>query len=345
MKSHAVEHPMSTAGEIFSHGATSQGDEKIAENPATAPVLTLATVGGVTLISKSNHTCPAVEKIQDAEFVADLQHLTKMQLRRKYPAEANSHRNMLTRSKRRGNKVHPALRQFRNFLQLVGPMPVSGATLDRIDNTDPEYAPGKVRWADKRTQNNNKSDTLTFYNSVTGETFTASRLAKIQKVAQSTIRQRRRRGWSDDEIIMGKRGTFSLAKPCAVKKDPFHSSNGIPKVNPCSKGTMASKSAAQIAFEREAELFAYCREANGEENLPAPYYVLNEECADLPGFQPITAEEEKGRFIKLWPQYRPHLIFENADPHHQRLIEEIDPEYVKRQREKAAGKAEATGLL
>ena len=38
-----------------------------------------------------------------------------------------------------------------------------------ITNDDPEYAPGKVRWADKKTQNNNKSDTLTFHDPATGD--------------------------------------------------------------------------------------------------------------------------------------------------------------------------------
>ena len=105
MKPNTAAHMMSAAGEIFSHGATSAGDEKIVETPANAPVLACATTGDVTLISKSNHTCHTVEKMQDAEFEHDLQHLTAMQLRKKYTAAANSHRNMLTRSKRRGNIV------------------------------------------------------------------------------------------------------------------------------------------------------------------------------------------------------------------------------------------------
>ncbi|HWJ69175.1 MAG TPA: hypothetical protein VNS79_03900 [Sphingobium sp.] len=145
MKSNTAAHMMSAAGEIFSHDATSVNDEKIVTAPANAPVLTCVTAYDVTLISKSDHTCHTLEKMQDAEFVHDLQHLTKMQLRRKYGAEANSHRNMLTRSKRRGNIVHPDFHEFRHFLRLVGPISVSGATLDRIDNNDPEYAPGKVR--------------------------------------------------------------------------------------------------------------------------------------------------------------------------------------------------------
>jgi len=125
MKSNTAAHLMSAIGEIFSHGATTAGDEKIFAAPVNAPVPACSTTGDVTLISKTNHTCRTVEKMQDTEFEHDLQHLTKMQLRRNYSAEANSHRNMLTRS----DKVHPAFRDFRNFLRLVGPMPVSGVTV------------------------------------------------------------------------------------------------------------------------------------------------------------------------------------------------------------------------
>src|SRR5690242_7798856 len=92
-----------------------------------------------------------------------LQNLSANALRKRWPREANSHRNMLQRGPTQGRVIHPAFRNFRDFLLHVGPKPSRGATLDRIDNTDPEYGPGKVRWADKRTQNSNKGDTLLFY--------------------------------------------------------------------------------------------------------------------------------------------------------------------------------------
>jgi hypothetical protein len=239
---------------------------------------------------------------------------------------------MLTRSKQRGNVVHPAFRQFRDFLRLVGPMPVSGATLDRIDNTDPEYAPGKVRWADKRTQNNNKSDTLTFHDPTTGEVFTASRLAKLQGVDKSTIRQRSKRGWSDAEIIAGAR-----LPPPPIKIEecppppPPRAFDRKRETEPCVP--MQSRPIQDIEFERTASYFAHCREHYGEEALPAPPYVFNE---DLPEAWHITDEQWMVRFKKDWPQYRPHLIFERAEPYHQRAIELIDPEYVKRERAKIA---------
>lgn len=126
---------------------------------------------------------------------------TKSDLKSRYPAEYNSHRAMLQREKR-GFTVHADFRDFRAFLICVGPMPSVGYTLDRIDFSDPEYAPGKVRWADKVTQNSNKSDTLTYACSRTGQTFTTSELALRLKIKPDTIRKRKSRyGWTDDEII------------------------------------------------------------------------------------------------------------------------------------------------
>ena len=138
----------------------------------------------------------------DKPHLLDCQNLSAMDLRKKYPSEATSHRHMLEREEKLDRTIHPRFRKFRDFLADVGPKPFPKATLDRIDNDDPEYAPGKVRWADKRTQTNNRMNTLLFQSD--GRQFLSSELAKLQKVSPSTIRQRRQRGWSDQCIIAGK---------------------------------------------------------------------------------------------------------------------------------------------
>jgi hypothetical protein len=109
-----------------------------------------------------------MSKSPEQQHLVDCQKLTKTELRKRYPAEANSHRNLLQRAKNQGRIVHPDFQLFGDFLAHVGPRLCPGATLDRINNADPEYAPGKVRWADKRTQNSNKGDSLIFYYSRTG---------------------------------------------------------------------------------------------------------------------------------------------------------------------------------
>lgn len=330
MKLNAAAHMTSATGEIFSRGATAANDEKIAVPPANTPVMARDMAGNVTLISKSNFPCHTAEKTQDAKFTDDLQHLTAMQLRRKYPAEANSHRNMLTRSKQRGCKVHPAFRQFRHFLQLVGPLPVSGATLDRIDNADREYAPGKVRWADKRTQNNNKGDTLTFHDQVTDKIFTASQLAKLQRVCKSTIRKRVERGWSDAEIIQGVR---AATIPAVNEKLSSHSLSQAGTRKCVSGEPPRSRSAREIQFEAMAREFAEARARGEEEPLPAPHYVINKEL-ELVGDQRVKRQHWLRKFARHWPEYRPHLNFERATPFHQWAIGQIDPKYVEREREK-----------
>ena len=141
------------------------------------------------------------------EIVASL---TDAQLRKVYHKEFNSWRNMKQRVLVPGF-VHPDFKSFRSFLLYMGPIPHEGWTLDRINNQDREYAPGKVRWAPPRVQNNNKSDNLAFQCSLTGKVYTAPALAKIQNVSEAAIRVRKNRGWSDDEIVAGVRAS----KPCA----------------------------------------------------------------------------------------------------------------------------------
>jgi hypothetical protein len=163
----------------------------------------------VTLVGKDKEKESQGGKIDDLSVAVDAPHLldcqtlTRMELRKKYPGEATSHRHMLERAASHGRTIHPQFREFREFLAAVGPQPFPKATLDRRINDDPEYAPGKVRWADKRTQSNNRHNTLLFQSS-DGRHFLSSELAKLHGVKPSTIRQRRQRGWSDEAIIAGK---------------------------------------------------------------------------------------------------------------------------------------------
>lgn len=342
MMPNVADHSMPDTGEIFSHAATSNNDEKTVKTPAITPLPGADAEGDVTLISNISQPCHTAEKFYDANFLSDLQHLKAMQLREKYRREATSHRLMLYRSKLRGNTVHPALREFRSFLKVVGPMPVSRATLDRSDNTDRKYAPGKVRWADKRTQNNNKADTLTFHDQRTGEVFTASRLAKMHGVSPSAIRKRFERGWSDTEIIMNARSSGrpvlgqQLSPPPLPPSEVQHirkPSYGKQCLEPRPMSWEELASARdKLEFAAMAAEFAEAR-ANGEEEpLLAPPSVMNEGLP--PGVSPVTDESFLRRFKIFWPSYRPHTKFSNASPYHQHAIELIDPNYVRRERAK-----------
>lgn len=264
-------------------------------------------------------SCRTIEKTPHAttagDYIADCESLSKMELRRRYRAEANTHRNMLSRQKSRGAVIHPEFREFASFLRHVGPVPAPRATLDRIENSDPEYGPGKVRWADKRTQNNNKSDTLVFYYSRTGDTYTTSRLAKLRNVSTSAIRKGKERGWTDDEIIEGKRA--------APPSSPLHSSGYVQKHSP-SLQQPRPLTADEIRFKRMADYYQSQREMYGEEPLPMSY----EDMQEHPEFASVTPEKYERKFARLWPEHRPHLNFDNASAAHQKLIAKIDPRYV-----------------
>ncbi|TPL76240.1 hypothetical protein FJ941_25535 [Mesorhizobium sp. B2-3-13] len=276
-------------------------------------------------MSKKKMSCRATKKIGKTtkpDVIIDCHTLSKMQLRQRYNHEANTHRNMLSRQKSHGALIHPDFREFASFLRQVGPIPALGATIDRIDNADPEYAPGKVRWADKRTQNNNKSDTLLFYYSHTRESYTASRLAKLQGIDPGSIRQRKQRGWSDDEIIEGRRFTPPPQQAQHHYQEPRH------RVSRSRSPSQISPSpwARDIMFQRMAERYKAMREDGDPEEVMATYEFLVEEIPEY--FSSVTREQYERHFAKRWPQHRPHVIFDRLPVVQQELIRKIDPEYV-----------------
>jgi hypothetical protein len=134
----------------------------------------------------------------------DCDELSAMELRRTYKAEANSHRNMLRRENAGLAKVPRADWKgrggFREFLRSEGAKLSPTLTLDREHPSDPEYAPGKVRWANKRTQPNNRGVSLLI--EYEGKQYTTAEIAKRQGVKQTTIQKRHRRGWTDAEIFV-----------------------------------------------------------------------------------------------------------------------------------------------
>lgn len=274
--------------------------------------------------SKQETQCTSEKILSVSEpkmHLAAIHELSKMELRCQYAAEANAHRNMLCRGQSKGAVIHPEFRDFGSFLSHVGPIPAKGATLDRIDNHDPEYAPGKVRWADKRTQNGNKGDTLVFHYSRTGDSYTVSRLAKLQKVTSNTIRMRLHRGWTDDEIIDGKRAAPSVVPSPVASKNPPAQSRKTMLVQPLS-------SMAQIQFERNAIYCRLVRETDGEEYFLATPKEVGQIIPDF--FDPARVRRAWPKFMKLtlpqwWREHKAHIRFDDLKPFQKRLIRQIDP--------------------
>jgi hypothetical protein len=147
-----------------------------------------------------------------------------MALRRAYPGEATCHRKMLERVKANGATPDPRLHSFRDFLARVQPKPTPTATLDRRFNDDRDYTFENIRWADKVTQTNNRGCTILFQPPGGGEPLTSRQLSRRLKVPENTLRQRRNRGWTDAEIISGKRSPTStnvVPPKIPVESDPL----------------------------------------------------------------------------------------------------------------------------
>ena len=148
-------------------------------------------------------TTPAKQPLVTPELLDDLQSLSKTELRKKYSREANSHKNRKADCNKSGASFADEFAIFSDFLTLVGVCPGPGKwTLDRIDNENPDYFPGGVRWANAKTQNNNKSDTILL--SDKGVTRPLTEWAEIEGTAPDTMRKRHQRGWSDHEVIYGR---------------------------------------------------------------------------------------------------------------------------------------------
>jgi hypothetical protein len=145
------------------------------------------------------------------DFDTDCNSLAPTKLRQKYSAEANAHMNMLARRKL-GFTAVPEFLKFRSFLKIVGRIPAPGYTLDRLNSADPEYAPGKVRWASKKEQAVNKQNVI-LLTGTNGVVRPLTEWAEVLKIPATTLKSRRAKGWTDAEVLYyGKKSTITYAK-------------------------------------------------------------------------------------------------------------------------------------
>jgi hypothetical protein len=139
------------------------------------------------------------------ELEHNLQTLSKMGLRKAYRREATCHEGMLKRTRAAGRAIPLRIHAFRDFLALVGPAPALGASIDRRFNDWRDYEPENIRWADKPTQTNNRSCTILIQPPRGGQPLTTRQLAGRLGITGDAVRKRRRRGWTDADIVSGKR--------------------------------------------------------------------------------------------------------------------------------------------
>jgi len=120
----------------------------------------------------------------------------------KYASTYNSHRNMKGRCAEMGIILAPQFEKFIDFLAIVGPAPNPGDTIDRINPEGP-YTPENVRWANKTVQARNRTNVRHLTHE--GETLPLVEWAERLGVPAGRLRGRVQNGWSDVEVITGKR--------------------------------------------------------------------------------------------------------------------------------------------
>lgn len=99
----------------------------------------------------------------------------------------------------RGVRVHERwVDDFLSFLSDMGERP-DGMTLDRID-VNGSYEPGNCRWATPEQQSANRRNTL--FLTANGETAALSEWARRLGVEPSTLRNRKKAGWSDEKAAL-----------------------------------------------------------------------------------------------------------------------------------------------
>lgn len=91
---------------------------------------------------------------------------------------------------------------FENFLSDIGRAPSNKHTIDRILN-DRGYEPDNVRWATRREQSHNSSNTR--WIEYKGDRRTVGQWAEYLDIPASTISARLQRGWTEHEALEGKR--------------------------------------------------------------------------------------------------------------------------------------------
>jgi hypothetical protein len=347
------------ASTIFTTFATAPKTVAANITSCISSVSPAADTDNVAFVGKSKEHCPCPEKITDEQVKLDCQQLMAMELRAKYPREATSHKSMKGRQKSKGAVIHPDFMDFRSFLRIVGPMPAKGATLDRIDNKDPEYAPGKVRWADKHTQSNNKSDNLIFHDPVTGAYLSAAQIAAKQGVAPATIGKRRKRGWTDQQIIAGT--TSSQKSPEMASTITAHGpiwhkpGEWLDAWHKAMRDARKQKDlhrqqrlvVMKDIYDRKVADYRNYRKEHPEEYelILMDHRTMNRKVykSDEPDM-PICYLQWLEMFREVWPAERLHVIFERCSPYDQKAIEMIDPEYVRKHQEALAKKAQPQQL-
>ena len=165
------------------------------------------------------HLFPQLAPSTVPQHIRDIETLKPAKLKQAYPKEHNSRRSRMDYARKTGTSFHPPWKSFPAFLRDLGPIPSKGYTLDKLDPVK-GYIPGNVRWASKKEQTHNRPNTnWLIYN---GERKPLGVWAKENGLAESTLRERQKRGWPDENIITGIRPEKFTLPPSGRPWPPGH---------------------------------------------------------------------------------------------------------------------------
>ncbi len=101
----------------------------------------------------------------------------------------------------RGIHIQPEWRaSFERFFSDMGPRPTKDMTVERRDTNGP-YSKENCYWSDRQTNNNNKRNNRLL--TARGMTLTMADWSRIVSTNYSTIRSRKRLGYSDEQALFG----------------------------------------------------------------------------------------------------------------------------------------------
>ena len=149
-------------------------------------------------MEKTPEHIQAIEMVD--QFAAGLINATA--LKNAFPQTYKNWDAMKQRCRKNGITLDPEFDEFSNFLRIAGPRPELSWSIDRI-NPLGSYSPDNCRWASKKIQARNRSNTVTL--TYHGEIRPLVEWAEIMGVNPERYRSRKREGWMDEEVVEGVR--------------------------------------------------------------------------------------------------------------------------------------------
>ena len=129
-----------------------------------------------------------------------------------YSSEYKCWRSMLNRCRNTKDKdyhrwggrgIEVRYKDFAEFFNDVGPRPSPNYSVDRYPNKNGHYEPGNCRWATRTEQQRNKNNNVVL--TLNGTSRLLAEWAEILGVDHRRLRNRVRKGWSDQEALTIKR--------------------------------------------------------------------------------------------------------------------------------------------